>query len=393
PNAPDEQRRHAVPRSAPRAPQPAPRRAHRPERHQLDHTARGALGAGRSQRRRQDAAVETRRRDRVAEDGGARDAPVPPRPAAQQHPLWDQGRDRLPRGRAAGQVSALRLEHAGRAHRRHGSVSHRHSPRCAHRGRPLARAVVSRPRLLLLDEVLNGLDESNRARVLRWLSRRTGRLPWVLATHRVEDVPPGATHALLLRRGRIVYRGGLSRAPLKRWLAAPPRESPTPGARHEARSGGRSLVRLNEARVYLEGRRVIDGVSLTVRAGEFWVIHGPNGSGKTTLLRTLYGDHGVAAGGAIERAGTGAGVALDVFRRRVGLIAPHLQADHPAQLSVAEVVQSGRHASVGLNDAPSAADRSAARRTLALFGLTSLSTRTLGELSYGQSRRVLFARA
>src|SRR2546430_774945 len=64
-----------------------------------------------------------------------------------------------------------------------------------------------------------------------------------------------------------------------------------------------------------------------------------------------------------------------------------LQADHPAQLTVAEVVQSGRHASVGLNDAPSAADRSAARRTLALFALTRLSTRTLGELSYGQSRR------
>src|SRR5204862_641662 len=145
------------------------------------------------------------------------------------------------------------------------------------------------------------------------------------------------------------------------------------GCAPRARSGGRSLVRLNEARVYLEGRRVLDGVSLTVRAGEFWVIHGPNGSGKTTLLRTLYGDHGVAAGGAIERAGAGAGVALDVFRRRVGLIAPHLQADHPAQLSVAEVVQSGRHASVGLNDAPSAADRSAARRTLALFALTSLS--------------------
>src|SRR5207302_3813264 len=80
-------------------------------------------------------------------------------------------------------------------------------------------------------------------------------------------------------------------------------------------------------------------------------------------------------------------------RRRVGLIAPHLQADHPAQLSVAEVVQSGRHASGGLNDAPSGADRVAAPRTLALFGLTSLATRTLGELSYGQSRRVLFARA
>lgn len=258
----------------------------------------------------------------------------------------------------------------------------------------LARALVSRPRLLLLDEVLAGLDEINRARVLRWLGRQTGRLPWVLATHRIEDVPPSATHALVLSRGRIVYGGALRGAPLTRWLAAQPQHaSPAASARRAARPGGRSLVRLINAQVYLEQRRVLEGISLTVRAGEFWVIRGRNGSGKTTLLRTLYGDHGVAAGGAIERAGVGPGVALDVFKKRVGLVAPHLQADHPAQLTVAEVVQSGRHASVGLNDAPSAEDRSAARRMLALFGLTRLSTRTLGELSYGQSRRVLFARA
>jgi len=258
----------------------------------------------------------------------------------------------------------------------------------------LARALVSRPRLLLLDEVLNGLDEINRTRVLRWLGRQTGRLPWVLATHRIEDVPPGATHALVLRGGRIVYRGALRGAPLTRWLAAPVRRtSPAANARRAARPGGRRLVRLINARVYLEQRCVLEGISLTVRAGEFWLIHGRNGSGKTTLLRTLYGDHGVAVGGAIERAGIGAGVALEVFKKRVGLVAPHLQADHPAQLTVAEVVQSGRHASVGLNDAPSAADRFAARRTLALFALTRLATRTLGELSYGQSRRVLFARA
>jgi molybdate transport system ATP-binding protein len=258
----------------------------------------------------------------------------------------------------------------------------------------LARALVSRPRLLLLDEVLNGLDEINRTRVLRWLGRQTGRLPWVLATHRIEDVPPGATHALVLRGGRIVYRGALRGAPLTRWLAAPVRRtSPAANARRAARPGGRRLVRLINARVYLEQRCVLEGISLTVRAGEFWLIHGRNGSGKTTLLRTLYGDHGVAVGGAIERAGIGPGVALEVFKKRVGLVAPHLQADHPAQLTVAEVVQSGRHASVGLNDAPSAADRFAARRTLALFALTRLATRTLGELSYGQSRRVLFARA
>src|SRR5262249_32783386 len=63
------------------------------------------------------------------------------------------------------------------------------------------------------------------------------------------------------------------------------------------------------------------------------------------------------------------------------------------ELTVTAVVQSGRHASIGLNDPPTAADRAAARRSLDFFGLSELATRTLRQLSYGQLRRVLFARA
>ncbi|MGO9802053.1 MAG: ATP-binding cassette domain-containing protein [Steroidobacteraceae bacterium] len=263
----------------------------------------------------------------------------------------------------------------------------------------LARALASRPRLLLLDEVLNGLDADNRARVLEWLERRDRRLPWVLATHRLEDVPRAASRALVLERGRIVYAGARRRAPFARWLAAESRVAH--GARRRrarapaapAAAPGRQLVRLRNARVYLEGSRALSGISLAVRSGECWVVHGRNGSGKTTLLRTLYGDHGVAIGGHIERAGIAPGVPLERFKRRVGLVAPHLQAEHPRELTVSEVVQSGRHASVGLNGAPSPADRAAARRALTLFGLTGFARRPLRELSYGQSRRVLFARA
>jgi ABC-type molybdenum transport system ATPase subunit/photorepair protein PhrA len=71
----------------------------------------------------------------------------------------------------------------------------------------LARALASRPKLLLLDELLNGLDEINHARAVRWLERtRNSRLPWILAAHRVEDVPPSATHALVLERGASSIR-------------------------------------------------------------------------------------------------------------------------------------------------------------------------------------------
>src|SRR5438046_4548372 len=129
----------------------------------------------------------------------------------------------------------------------------------------LARSLLSRPRLLLLDEVLNGLDEINRARLERWLERQKGPLPWVLATHRMEDVPPSATHALVLDRGRIVYAGARRAAPLSEWLEAPHRRAALPKRSRGAHAGrGRTLVRLDQARVYLDGRRVLEGGALTV---------------------------------------------------------------------------------------------------------------------------------
>jgi molybdate transport system ATP-binding protein len=263
----------------------------------------------------------------------------------------------------------------------------------------LARVLASRAKLLLLDELLNGLDTTNRERALNWLNRTArSRLPWVLATHRADDVPKSATHALVLDGGRVVYRGRIGKAPLSRWLERGASDEERAAVRRKSRrshrpSRSKPVVHLERASVYLEGRAVLEDISMTVRPGELWVVHGANGAGKTTLLRMLYGDHGVAVGGRIQRAGIEPGVPLEVFRRRVGFVAPHLQADHPHYLSVAEVVQSGRHASIGLNDPATPADRTAARRALAFFGLAGLARRTLNELSYGQMRRVLFARA
>jgi molybdate transport system ATP-binding protein len=261
----------------------------------------------------------------------------------------------------------------------------------------LARALASQPKLLLLDELLAGLDSTNHARAMRWLEASRSRLPWVLATHRVEDVPSSATHALVLEQGRVMYRGELRNAPLRKWLdpaqTAAPRRRARPGFGTPPARRKHSLIRLANASVYLDEHQVLEDLSFEVNSAECWVVHGANGSGKTTLLRTLYGDHGVASGGRIERAGITPGVPLQEFKQKVGIVAPHLQADHPQDVTVAEVVQSGRHASIGLNDLPDAADRAAAKRSLDFFGLSELASRTLKELSYGQLRRVLFARA
>jgi molybdate transport system ATP-binding protein len=256
----------------------------------------------------------------------------------------------------------------------------------------LARALASRPRLLLMDELLNGLDVARHANALRFLTAtRRSQLPWILSVHRPQDVPASATHALILEAGRIAYRGPLSRAPLARWFA--PRTALNLPQVPRSRGRARLLVRLTRAEVFLDEHRALSGITFSVQQGECWVVHGPNGSGKSSLIRTIYGDHGVAAGGRIERAGIVPGVPLENFKRTVGLVAPHLQADHPRDLTVTEVVQSGRHASIGLVNCANAADRAAARAALAIFDMEEFATRPLAELSYGQLRRVLFARA
>ena len=77
----------------------------------------------------------------------------------------------------------------------------------------LARALMTDPELLLLDEPAAGLDLGAREALLHLLSRLAAdpaSPPTVLVTHHVEEVPLGTTHALLLARGRVVAAGPVS---------------------------------------------------------------------------------------------------------------------------------------------------------------------------------------
>jgi molybdate transport system ATP-binding protein len=263
----------------------------------------------------------------------------------------------------------------------------------------LARALAAAPRLLLLDEIFNGLDTARHARMQQLLDLfGRGGLPWVLATHRVQDIPANATHLCVIDRGRIVEQGVLTRA--RRHAL---RLEELAGAGGSAAAGRRPvthprrpapvLITLRRAAVWREQRAVLRGLDLQIRRRECWVVHGPNGSGKSSFLQLLYGDLGVAHGGSITRAGIARGVPLWRFQRRVGLIAPELQLLQPRGARSLELVVSGLHASIGLQVHPGRRQLQRARRALRRLGIDALAGRLVRTLSYGQLRRVLFARA
>ncbi|MEE1620225.1 ABC transporter ATP-binding protein [Zafaria sp. Z1313] len=87
----------------------------------------------------------------------------------------------------------------------------------------IARALMTDPELLLLDEPGAGLDLAGREDLvarLGELARDPEAPAMVLVTHHLEEVPPGFTHALLLRDGGVVAAGALEETLTEEYLSA-----------------------------------------------------------------------------------------------------------------------------------------------------------------------------
>ena len=151
---------------------------------------------------------------------------------------------------------------------------------------------------------------------------------------------------------------------------------------------GEPVISLNDVSFSYNARPVLQDVSLTVAEREFVWIVGPNGGGKTTLAKLLLGL-------LQPKAGT-----IRVFgqspassRKRIGYMPQQAQLDLRFPVTVMDVALMGRLGNAASPGSYSSPDRVIAREALELVGLESMASVPLRELSGGQQRRLLIARA
>lgn len=141
------------------------------------------------------------------------------------------------------------------------------------------------------------------------------------------------------------------------------------------------------------GRTILPGVSVTLRAGEHWVMLGANGAGKSTIL-SLAGGVAHPTSGTVEVLGERLGrVELRALRERIG----HVNPRHPlgSALSIEDVVLTGLTGTVerSMRWEPSAQQRERARELIGALGLAGREDARWPTLSQGERGRALIARA
>ena len=164
-----------------------------------------------------------------------------------------------------------------------------------------------------------------------------------------------------------------------------------------------TLLTLHDATVIRNGRRVLDGVSLEIDEGQHTAILGPNGSGKSSLIRLItHQDHPLVHADGTPSILICGQERWNVFELRsfLGIVSADLDrsfshgAVAPGTCGL-EAVISGFFSSHGLFSHHEVTEgmRAAARRALEMVEASHLAGRPLDQMSTGEVRRILIARA
>ena len=254
-----------------------------------------------------------------------------------------------------------------------------------------ARALIHQPRLLILDEIFNGVDQHRfklMVELLREYKHAGGQIILSWHEHGVAAVEQLFTHRLVLADGRISKSG----KSIRQDTNTNDSFDVLKGVEYKSETGNK-LIELKNLDVYLQNKHILKRINWTINKGERWLLKGENGAGKTTLLKTLLAEIRPAIGSGIWRHGFSERSSVWQIRKLIGYVSPELQQAYQYNISVFDAVASGFNSSIGIYDRIDSQQISLVRDHLVTFDLVDLANFGVHQISSGQMRRVLIARA
>ena len=265
----------------------------------------------------------------------------------------------------------------------------------------LALALLDAPTFLILDNPFLGLDIEGRSTlhdIINTLSLQGIQLLLITNPH---DLPKAITHVARLDRGRWAYKGARSGF----YPDDQPETATTldAGILQQLRSAASAAssekfdfaIRMVNTTIRYGEHTILQSINWEVRNGERWNVSGPNGAGKSTLLSLITADNPQAYANEIwlfdRRRGTGETI-WDI-KRKIGFVSPELHLYFDTGATTTAVIASGLFDTIGLFRTLDTAQEAAVEQWIQLLSLQPLRNRRLAQLSTGQQRMVLLARA
>ncbi|MBP5630869.1 MAG: ATP-binding cassette domain-containing protein [Bacteroidaceae bacterium] len=273
----------------------------------------------------------------------------------------------------------------------------------------MAKALATNPRILILDNPFIGLDAQTRKdfrKLLETLTRETNMLV-ILVLSKRDDIPDFISHVLPVEGLRLLpkmrlkeYRREYAAIPrpvlseeIKDWIADLPvrdlKESD-----FYPRNGG-EILRFRDVSIRYGERTILQPLNWTVHEGERWALSGPNGSGKSTLLSLVCADNPQAYACNIELFGhrRGTGESIWQIKKHIGYVSPEMHRAYLKDIPSIDVVASGLSDSVGLYMRPKPEQKQTCLDWMRVFGVDGVADRSFLQLSSGEQRLCLLARA
>ena len=142
-------------------------------------------------------------------------------------------------------------------------------------------------------------------------------------------------------------------------------------------------------------RTILKDLDWTVMNGERWALLGQNGSGKSTLLSLICADNpqSYACDITLFDRPRGSGESIWDIKKHIGYVSPEMHRSYKRNLPSIRIVASGMMDSIGLYAVPNEQDYDRCRWWMNIFGIADLAERPFMQLSSGEQRLVLLARA